>query len=69
MGRALGLIERIVPRPRRSQAPIGTVTTGAVQGVELGKIGDFRCGLPTLFGGWLSGQLVTACQSEKHQGD
>src|SRR5215475_5767820 len=62
-------IERIVQRPRRPQAPIGAVTTGTVQSVELRKICHFRRALPAVFRGWLSRQPVTAdCQREKHNG-
>src|SRR5262249_42157832 len=60
-------IERIVQRPRRPKAPIGTVTTGAVHGVELRKVCYFRRGLPALFRSWLSRQLVTAHCQDNHQ--
>src|SRR5262249_26129078 len=62
-------IERIVQWPRCSQASPGAVTTGAVRGIELGKICYLGCCLPALFRGRLSRQLVTAGgQGENYQG-
>ena len=53
-------VERIVEGPRRSQASTGAVTTGAVCGIELGKICDFRRGPPALLYPRLSRQAVAA---------